>query len=483
MKNLIKKTVLLIGTVCLCFLGMVFYGPYREAQASTFSVNSASALVSYCARTGTHTINLTANIDLAQTAVIGEDCNITINGNGYTITQKGPENTFKIESGGSLTISNTTVDRSLYPDTAVCLFVEAGGNLIVESGTYKASNSTVADIGVKELHGTQVVGGFGMVTINGGTFTGSMADFYAVGLCGQYNYVINGGEFTNSTSGVGTNLYPHPYKEAKNSVTINGGDFHHNKNNGITVGCPSGSQAGTTTATVNGGSFHDNGLNGISVIDVNQTCSIKRANVYNNKHVGVLTGGGTVEFISTSADAAYLNIYNNGVITGYHNVYVQQGGKFIGGYANIYNNGSYLDKSTGIGVNLGTVTVKEGINIKDCKGGVQTFGPSAVVTIDGGYINGCTTGVNLDYGGTCTINNANITGNGVGIDADMSAVLEVTKGTITNNTTGIWCEARSKTTLAGSSAGAIVIAGNSSEGIKVSHSATFSGAHLALLAP
>lgn len=143
MKKLIKKSVLFLGTVCLCFLGLLNLQQSMEVQASTFSVNSASALVSYCAKEGTYTINLKANIDLYESVVIGENCNITIDGDGHKITQRSNHNTFQIKELGKLTISNTTIDHSLYPDGSVCFWVEEGGNLTVNSGTYKASNPSV----------------------------------------------------------------------------------------------------------------------------------------------------------------------------------------------------------------------------------------------------------------------------------------------------------------------------------------------------
>lgn len=469
MKKRIKKSVLLLGTVCLCFLGLLCIKPTVEVQADPVSIYSAADLISYCGKRGSYELKLGSNITLneGQIVTIAESCTITLDGNGKSIIQNYAGNTFEIRGGGKLTVSNLTVDRSATYPNANVFRVEAGGSLVVNGGTYKTGSG--AD-GV----GSSVIHAYGNVTITGGTFYGAKADFYAVGLLGNNcNYTISGGTFTQSTSGMGVNLYAYPSNTAKNSVTISGGNFCDNKNNGITIGDPGSSQLGTTTATINGGNFYNNDLNGVSVCFANQTCNVKAANIYNNKQAGVLLKGSKVNFTSTNAGT--LKVYNNGK----YNVGVFEGGEFNGGYADLCNT-AYMD-NRGIIVYGATATVGAGTTIKNSLDGIYVDS-SGTAVVNGGFIGGCERGIWV-YGSTCTINNVEINGNTTGIDADSASTLTMSAGKIVNNKTGLYVEGTGKATLAGSSAGAIVIAGNSSEGIKVSHSATFSGAHLALLAP
>lgn len=386
MKKLLKRIVLLIGTVCLCFLGVSFYGPSREAQAASYSVSTYAQLVDACSKRGSNTVTLTSDITLSGAVTIGSSCDITLNGNGKVIRPSNAANCFEIRSSGKLTVSNLTVDRSNSPNGNV-FFVDKGGALVVNGGTYKASNGSA---GV----GSSVINAKGMATINGGTFSGSNQDFYAVTLAGAYPYVINDGTFTGSTSGVGVNLDT----AGTQSLTINNGNFHNNANNGITVGNPTLSQAGTTTVTINNGNFYNNGANGISVCYKNQTCNIKRGNFYNNA-VGILCHEAKVSFTGTASDAADLKVYNNKS----HNVSVQQAGTFTGGNANMTNTGACVGKGSGIRVNNGTVTINSGLTISNCENGIVSYSSTDKVMVNGGLISGCATGINMDSSGTCTI--------------------------------------------------------------------------------
>ena len=75
--------------------------------------------------------------------------------------------------------------------------------------------------------------------------------------------------------------------------------------------------------------------------------------------MGLYVAKGKITGISTAADAAYLNIYNNKT----YNVYVTDGGTFSAGHGNIYSDGA----QTQIGVYVrksSFATIKAGLNIK-----------------------------------------------------------------------------------------------------------------------
>ena len=267
--------------------------------------------------------------------------------------------------------------------------------------------------------------------------------------------MVNGGVFTQNTSGLGTNLNTNTNPSATQSITINGGDFYDNVNNGITVGEPSRSQTGTTTAYINGGSFHDNGLNGVSVCYENQTANIKNVTIYNNAQTGIYVMGSTVNFVGNSAEKVY--VHDNGW-TYKSNVLVTMGGSFVGGYGEIYNTGSMTDSLSGVYVSNGTVTMNAGLVIRDHEDGIWLENSGSSGIINGGFISSNVNGILVDAAG-CTVNGGEISGNTKGILTWYYSTLGISGGMIVNNTYGIQGEDTSSITIAGTSAGAVRKAG------------------------
>ena len=140
---------------------------------------------------------LTADINAGDNDIVYSN-DVTIDLNGHNITFGGWG--FEVRNGATLTFNgNGTV-------TAVeaALYAQRGGNLVVNGGTYTSTENFV--IGT---HGSEGRGN-NTITINGGTFNGSMsADGVAAGYiaCGIYvansdTVTINAGTF-NITNGVG----------------------------------------------------------------------------------------------------------------------------------------------------------------------------------------------------------------------------------------------------------------------------------------
>ena len=359
MKRIMARAVTLAAMVSLCLLLWFSIKPPVEAQAaSAVTVNNYTDLVKYCGnKTIDYTITIGSNFKV--TGVVFVYGNKTIKGNGKTLTCDTEVEMFHIHDYSSLTVENLTVDRTSCPTNHI-FYVERRGNLVINSGTYKAGPTDT-------LKGVSVVKAYGRCTVNGGDFSGSSGRFYGVSLHGPYSYTINGGNFHDCTTSVGLLQYQKGDEASDalwelegftQTLTINGGNFHDNQNNGVTIGNTDVDQPGASTVIVNNGNFYNNGLNGISVVDDAAELKIKRINSYGN-NVGLYVAKGKITGISTAADAAYLNIYNNKT----YNVYVTDGGTFSAGHGNIYSDGA----QTQIGVYVrksSFATIKAGLNIK-----------------------------------------------------------------------------------------------------------------------
>ena len=167
---------------------------YKEdnVDKSTCFVKTAADLAA-----ATGDVVLAADIDMGDSDITyTTDVTIDLNGHNITFASWG----FEVRNGATLTFNgNGTVTAVEAP-----LYAQRGGNLVVNGGTYVSTNNFV--IGT---HGSEGRGN-NTITINGGTFNGSMsADGVADGYiaCGLYvansdTVMINAGTF-NITDGVG----------------------------------------------------------------------------------------------------------------------------------------------------------------------------------------------------------------------------------------------------------------------------------------
>ena len=437
---------------------------------------------------------LESDIELGCDIVIDSTCasetitlstgTFTINGNGNKITVgTGVTRTASLFTvrGGSLTLSNLTVDGLVYSGGNGAVFNQDGGTVTINSGTV-ISNCAAQNGGVGYLSGGSLSVGSdagddaaitfkantaanagvfyakdSTFTIDHGTFGGNSASDGntctqgggVLYLNGSAAAVVNGGTFKNnraSDAGRGGGVFRLYGVTASASVTINGGTFDSNS----TAGKGGVIFADGGTITINGGTISNNtarsGANngGGGVIYANgagTAIAINGGTITGNSATGTTTtsGGGVIyaHLASTVTIGGGATLIENNTADKGGVIYVDNNGAsavtISGG--TISGNSAVGTSSSGGGViyvgNTGTATAIT-ISGGTISGNSSTGGSSAAVTSGGGV-------VNIYHGGNLTISGGTISGNtadkyGGVVHANDHSSITISGGTIESNT-------------------------------------------------
>jgi|GEM_PF-523118 len=210
-------------------------------------VATAEALAEAVAAGGD--VVLGADITVDETVIIPEGKTVVLNFNGKTLSAADEANKYALNNHGTLTITGNGVvnARGIYNGYSVDN-PNSSAKLIIENGTFNAMGT----------NGGACIFNYGIVEINGGTFTSiggyslnnqngsSMTIVDATVTGGIYNVgdalTINGGKITTTRGG-----YTHAIYHNGGVLTVNDGEFEGNGNEVI--------NANSCVANINCGSF------------------------------------------------------------------------------------------------------------------------------------------------------------------------------------------------------------------------------------
>ena len=233
--------------------------------------------------TGNDTIKLEANITLKNQVKIPENAKVTLDLNGKTITTEQVTGRSKyLDVAGELTIVNGTIEargieimdggkliigkganvtvKNVDANGGACLWIYAGGEVVVDGGTFTATNgNNDGNLGTAD---PGVINNSGTITINDGTFTNS-GDCYAIINNAKATMTINGGNFTGNRGVVAAQ---------GGTVVINGGTFTVTGESPIPAHVV---YADDGNVTINGGTFTNKGTGYDFCVDGGGTGSIK----------------------------------------------------------------------------------------------------------------------------------------------------------------------------------------------------------------
>jgi hypothetical protein len=388
-----------IGGVGLTTVAYIGDSPY---------VNMAPAI---SAVTKGGTIKLSANNTWSSATVIAAEKDFTIDLNGYTITA-----TATIVNNGTLTITDSSTEKTGAISVADANAIENNGTLTVESGTissgayaiYTSGDDSTVSITDGTFTGTTAAlakGDTGSITVSGGTFSSDPSDYLASGYTsvaatkdGVTTYTVELLTADNAVAVVGTA----PYKTVQAAITAansgdtvtlmqsitedvvipEGKDIVLNLNGKTLTGATSGADGnvivnGTLTLEdlVGGGK-----VTGHNTVDVYGTFNMKSGAIESNNYgVWLNTGsgatatidGGTItaqEFCVSVRGGTTLTI-NDGTLTSKDNIVVGGNGS-VGedGYTITMNGGKLVGQIQSSGYvacgiyhpNDGTVTINGG---------------------------------------------------------------------------------------------------------------------------
>ena len=203
------------------------------------------------------TIVLIENVELAETVTIpvGKTLTIDLNGKSISMEESIVTTAYALNNLGTLTLTDSVGTGSVNARGIYNGYGNGGDNvssakLIIQSGTYNA----------KGTNGGAAIFNYGIVEINGGTFTSvggyslnnqsgaSMTVAGATANNGIYNtgatLTINSGNISGNRSGC------HVIYAWNSNVTINGGEFYNNNSGNATI-----MTAGSSQLTINNGIF------------------------------------------------------------------------------------------------------------------------------------------------------------------------------------------------------------------------------------
>jgi hypothetical protein len=358
------------------------------------------------------TYTLTEDLDITSNYPISvkNGAQITLNGNGHTITQAADTTIFYISYGASLTLENITIlGDSDYSDSAI----EVLGTLVMEAGAvirgFNANSGAAVyvDAGHFEMHDGLIAGntatdfGGGGVHIRGseasfaktggiiyGSDGGADANTAAAGnghghAVEVYDANYNTVAYRDSTLGVGDNL----------SVTLNGG--------GYTIATQTGDWNDVLLAPANFVSTLNGLTSGTHTYTLTGDVTLTTPIVLNTSGVNIILRGtnplGENFTVTQGADIVPFTI-GSGALT-LQNIKLQGDSDYSGG--------------RGVYVGGGTFTMKAGAEIRGFKangGAGVAVGGGGTFLMQGGVIAGNhATNGNDGYGGGVDITGANAT--------------------------------------------------------------------------
>lgn len=279
-------------------------------------VNDATTLKTAVANGG----EVTLGADITASITIPKDKTVTLNLNGYKLTNEDKKDTIYVEMGGTLIINGTgTVDNVSH----VCAAIFNNGTVILNGGTYTRSlEAGTAASNSDNGNSWYTICNHGDMTVNAGVTVTNTGTFSSVFENGYYDY--NGSnERSNYVSGT---------NHANPELTIYGGTFEGGKitiknddggileiNNGTFTNDWNRVVYNVNVATINGGSFSCPATNEIAV-DSN------KLNNTVNKGVMTITGG-TFDGKVTQSNGAVTTVSGGTFKKGVDKSYIVDGKK------------------------------------------------------------------------------------------------------------------------------------------------------------
>ena len=339
------------------------YKAIKIAAAQIGDTKYATLDAAVTAATEGQTITLISDVKLAETLSIPEGKEVTLDLNGKTVSMEESVLTtvYAINNLGTLTLKDSVGTGSINARGIYNGYGNGGANvfsakLIVESGTYNAKGS----------NGGAAIFNYGIVEINGGTFTSvggyslnnqsgaSMTVAGATANNGIYNtgatLTINSGNISGNRSGC------HVIYAWNSNVTINGGTIHNNNSGNSTV-----MAAGSSSVDINDGKFTINIVDASSsyLLDAQNTASYDISG--GTFAGGIRAQGGTTYNIS---GGTYTNEYGN------YNVYTGgnidiNGGTFASEYAKTFASSNVAE---GYELNADGAVVKSTVYVAEVNG-------------------------------------------------------------------------------------------------------------------
>ena len=181
-------------------------------------------------------VTLKANLTINKSISIDKGEDVVIDLGGYTLTteEAGSKHAYGFDNEGTMTIKNGVIEarglgnygvliieegatvRAVDDNGGACIWNYAGGEVIVNGGTFEATSGDKANDTANDAlkYEPGVINNSGKMTIKGGTYTALNTGCYLINNTGEIT--IDGGTFTAWRGVVAS---------SNGSVTINGGTF------------------------------------------------------------------------------------------------------------------------------------------------------------------------------------------------------------------------------------------------------------------
>ncbi|MDR1616446.1 MAG: right-handed parallel beta-helix repeat-containing protein, partial [Syntrophomonadaceae bacterium] len=162
---------ILASLISLALIWTMF-PPNAALAAEPVNVASAAEYTAALGGTGDIEINITGDFTITATTAISSAVNLTVNGNGHTITQTNGAQTLRLTGGNpTVAIKDLTISRS-----GTVAATDQGGAIYVKSGNLTVENVTISNCAAKSSgDGGAIYLSGGSVTVKDSYFTGNKA--------------------------------------------------------------------------------------------------------------------------------------------------------------------------------------------------------------------------------------------------------------------------------------------------------------------
>ncbi len=432
------------------------------AEGETVTISDANSLSNALQNTSYSNgeiLQLTANISTDSTLAVASGVDVTLDLNGYSITNNGSSSVITVSSGGTLTLT----DDSAAGDGKITGGSAASGGGVYVSGSFIMVEGTISGNTATGSSSTDVVaGGGGVYVVSGGSFTmtgGSISNNTAKaaenvtvtgggGICAganttitlsncevsynaAYSAVGGGGIYTRGTLEVGAGT-----KVCANYLTAyvlgnngDGGGIYMTLSGSNTTIHRGATISGNWCEGAGGGIYCYNGTVNIGEEDANasdagNTQIIGNTSMHMGGGIGTSSGAVTLTNTEIYANQTKGSTDAESASTSSH-----------GGGVYVYNNGSItVNEGTEIG-DSGTVSVE--VPVIGSDGSVTGYTNEArskgnYAEKDGGGVYVASGSLSIT-GGDIQYNEAGVSGGGV-YNSDTELI--ISGGTISNNTAG-----------------------------------------------
>ncbi len=331
--------VMIVATFVLVLL------PQKPTLAATYTIGDAAGLATAITEAntiaGADTILLNANIVLTapseSSASFGDTglppitSNITIEGQGHSITRSGAAADFRllrVASGGSLTLLNLTLSNGIAtPGSACFTFTSSCGGAIHNEGTLSITNTLISSNHADDWGGGISNTSSGTITVTNSTFAYNSTTAGG-GIYNKGTVTVNSSVFSNNSAfNGGGGLYQDtgsaPSTIRDTTFSNNSTSFYGGAVQSVTTLTISGSTFTGNSANVSGGAIHTDAG---SMTVINSTIS---GNTAGGGGGGGISNVGTITVINSTLSGNINsfsgNVVNNGTAT-FQNSIISKGG-------------------------------------------------------------------------------------------------------------------------------------------------------------